>query len=130
MLLPSARMATTDIIRMRARRMVTTGLAGSTVESLSELVRGSAAGLDSGRDSDLVDLDLGGRDLDDRDLADVPDSAAGRDLVVGRESADADRLAVDSTVVAVDFTAAVAHTAEAGSTVEAVTAADTGKSQQ
>ena len=82
----------------------------------------------------MVDLDLGGRDLGDRDLADVPDSAAGRDLVVGRESADADRLAVDSTVVA--FTAAVAHTAEAASmveavhTVEAVTAADIGKSQQ
>ena len=114
---------------MRARRMVTTGLAGSTVESLSELVRGSAAGLDSGRDSDLVDLDLGGRDL-----ADVPDSAAGRDLVVGRESADADRLAVDSTVVAftgaVDFTAAVASTVAVVRTAEAVTAADTGKSQQ
>ncbi|HXO04544.1 MAG TPA: hypothetical protein VN884_02815 [Candidatus Sulfotelmatobacter sp.] len=119
---------------MRARRMVTTGLAGSTVESLSELVRGSAAGLDSGRDSDLVDLDLGGRDLDDRDLADVPDSGAGRDLVVGRESADADRLAVDSTVVAftgaVDFTAAVASTVAVVRTAEAVTAADTGKSQQ
>src|SRR6202046_323834 len=113
---------------MRARRMVTTGLDGSTVESLSELGRASAAVLDSGRDSDLVDLDLGGRDLDDRDLADVPDSGAGRDLVVGRESADAGRVAGDSTVVA--FAGAGDSTVAVVRTAEAVTAADTGKSQQ
>ena len=111
---------------MHARLTATTVQAGSTVESLSELVLGSAVGLDSGRDSDSGDLDLGGPDL-----ADDLDSAAGRDLVVGRESADADRLAVDSTVVAftgaVDFTAAVASTVAVVRTAEAVTAADTGK---
>jgi len=50
------------ITRMRARLMDTTGLAGLTVESLSELVRGMAgvgADADSGADVlDGVDLDL------------------------------------------------------------------------
>ena len=51
-------MATMDIIRMRARLTGTTGLVGSTVGCLSERARGSAAGLDSGRDSDSGDPDL------------------------------------------------------------------------
>jgi hypothetical protein len=110
---------------MHARLTATTVQAGSTVESLSELVLGSAVGLDSGRDSDSGDLDLGGPDL-----ADDLDSAAGRDLVVGRESADADRLAVDSEAeqhAVVVFTAEVASTVAVVRTAEAVTAADTGK---
>ena len=55
---------------MHARLTATTVQAGSTVESLSELVLGSAVGLDSGRGSDSGDLVLGGPDLaDDLDSA-------------------------------------------------------------
>lgn len=133
-----ARMATMDIIRMRARLTGTTGLVGSTVGCLSERARGSAAGLDSGRDSDSGDPDLV-----DLDSVDVRDSAADRDLAVGRESAYVDRQAVDSTGMfhaevtstAADLLAAVASTAAAVRTVEVVrtavdTGADTGKIQQ
>jgi hypothetical protein len=144
MLLPFARMATTDIIRMRARLTGTTGLAGSTAGCLSERVRGSAAGLDSGRDSDS-----GGRDLVDLGSVDDRDSAADQDLAVGRESAYVDRLAVASTGMshvvvtstAADRVAAVVSTAVVVRTVEVVrmavavrtaeaTGADTGKIQQ
>ena len=134
MLLPSARMATTDIIRMRARLTGTTGLAGSTAGCLSELVRGSTVGLDSGRDSD-ADLIAGS--------VDVPDSAAGPDLVAGRESAYVDRQAVDFTgtfhveviSTAADRMAAVVSTAAADRTVvvdrmAVDTGADTGKNRQ
>jgi hypothetical protein len=79
---------------------------------LSERGRGSAAALDSGRDSDGVGLDSAD------DLA----SAAGQDLVAGRESAYVDRLAMDSAAVShaeVTSTAAVLA-AEAASTVAAV----------
>ena len=142
MLLPSARMATTDIIRMRARLTGTTGLAGSTAESLSGLVRGSAAASDSGRDSD-ADADLIADSVGVLDSVDGPDSAAGRDLVVGRESAYVDRRAVDSTGMfhvevistAADRMAAVVSTAVAVRTVVVVrtvedTGADTGKNRQ
>jgi hypothetical protein len=137
-----ARTATTDIIRMRARLTGTTGLVGSTAGCLSEQVRGSAAGLDSGRDSDLGDLDLGGPDsADDLDSAGVPGSADGQDLVVGRESEYVDRLVLDSAAewhAEVALTPAAASMAEAvpmweaARTAEAVhmvaaTAADTGK---
>ena len=110
---------------MHVRRMGITGLAGSTVEFLSELVRGSAAALDSGRDSDSDDLDSA-----------VVDLTAGAGLMAA-DSQDADRLAVDSTAErheAVAFTAeaasmvAAVSMVEAVRTVEAVTAADTGKS--
>ena len=131
-------MATTDIIRMRARLTGTTGLAGSTAESLSELVRGSAAASDSGRDSDSdADADL------IADSVGVLDSAAGRDLVVGRESAYVDRQAVGSTGVfhvevisaAADRMAEVVSTAVAVRTVvvdrmAVDTGADTGKNRQ
>ena len=143
--LPFARMATTGIIRMRARRTDTTGLVGSMAGCLSEQGRGSAAALDSGRDSDGVGLGSAG----DLALADDLDSAAGQDLVAGRESAYVDRLEMDSAAVShaeVTSTAAVlaaeaastvaaVHMLEAVPTVEAVrmgavTAADTGKIQQ
>jgi hypothetical protein len=124
---------------MRARLTGTTVLAGSTAGCLSEQVRGSAAGLDSGRDSDLDDLDLGGLDsVDDLDSAGVPGSADGQDLAAGRESEYVDRLVLDSTaechtevafIPAVGSTAAVVRTAEAVRMV-AATAADTGKIQQ
>jgi hypothetical protein len=145
MLLPFARMDTTGIIRMRARRMATTGLVGSMAGCLSEQGRGSAAALDSGRDSDGVGLDSAG----DLALADDLDSAAGQDLVAGRESAYVDRLAMDSAAVSraeVTSTAAVlaaeaastvaaVHMSEAALMVEAVrmgavTVADTGKIQR
>jgi hypothetical protein len=112
---------------------------------LSEQGRGSAAALDSGRDSDGVGLDSAG----DLALADDLDSAAGQDLVAGRESAYVDRLAMDSAAVSHAEAASivVAFTAEAASTVAAVrmlaavptveaarmgavTAADTGKIQR
>jgi len=136
---PYARMATTGIIRMRARRTATTALVGSMAGCLSEQGRGSAVGLDSGRDSDGVGLDSAG------DLG----SAAGQDLVAGRESACVDRRAMDSAAVshAEAASTVVAFTAEAAFTVEAVrmleavptveavrmgavTAAGTGKIQQ
>ena len=145
MLLPFARMATTGTIRMRARRTATTGLVGLMAGCLSEQGRGSAADLDSGRDSDGVGLGSAG----DLALADDLDSAAGQDLVAGRESAYVDRLEMDSAAVShaeVTSTAAVlaaeaastvaaVHMLEAVPTVEAVrmgavTAADTGKIQQ
>jgi hypothetical protein len=133
MALPFARMATTGITRMRARPTATTGLVGSMAGCLSERGRGSAAALDSSRDSDGVGLDSAD------DLA----SAAGQDLVAGRESAYVDRLAMDSAAVShaeVTSTAAV-HTSVAVPTVVAarmveavrmgaVTAADTGKIQR
>jgi hypothetical protein len=136
-----ARTATTDIIRMRAHLTGTTVLAGSTAACLSEQVRGSAAGLDSGRDSDLGDLDLDGPDsVDDLDSAGVPDSADGLDLVAGRESEYVDRLVRDSTAechTVVAFIPAAAsmaavRMAEVHRTAEAVrmvaaTAAGTGK---
>ena len=137
--LPFVRMATTGITRMRARHTATTGLVGSMAGCLSEQGPGSAVGLDSGRDSDGVGLDSAG------DLG----SAAGQDLVAGRESACVDRLAMDSAAVshAEAASTVVAFTAEAAFTVEAVrmleavptveavrmgavTAADTGKIQQ
>jgi len=143
--LPFARMATTGITRMRARRTATTALVGSMAGCLSEQGRGSAAALDSGRDSDGVGLDSAG----DLALADDLDSAAGQDLVAGRESAYVDRLAMDSAAVSHAEAASivVAFTAEAASTVAAVrmlaavptveaarmgavTAADTGKIQR
>ena len=143
--LPFARMATTGITRMRARRTATTALVGLMAGCLSEQGRGSAAALDSGRDSDGVGLDSAG----DLALADDLDSAAGQDLVAGRESAYVDRLEMDSAAVShaeVTSTAAVlaaeaastvaaVHMLEAVPTVEAVrmgavTAADTGKIQQ
>jgi hypothetical protein len=81
--------------------------------------------------------------LVDLDSVDVRDSAADRDLAVGRESAYVDRQAVDSTGMfhaevtstAADLMAAVASTAAAVRTVEVVrtavdTGADTGKIQQ
>jgi len=142
---PYARMATTGTIRMRARRTATTGLVGLMAGCLSEQGRGSAADLDSGRDSDGVGLDSAG----DLALADDLDSAAGQDLVAGRESAYVDRLAMDSAAVSHAEAASivVAFTAEAASTVAAVrmlaavptveaarmgavTAADTGKIQR
>jgi len=145
MLLPFARMATTGITRMRARRTATTALVGLMAGCLSEQGRGSAAALDSGRDSDGVGLDSAG----DLALAGDLDSAAGQDLVAGRESAYVDRLEMDSAAVShaeVTSTAAVlaaeaastvaaVHMLEAVPTVEAarmgaVTAADIGKSQQ
>ena len=145
MLLRFARMVTTGIIRMRARRTATTGLVGSMAGCLSEQGRGSAVGLDSGRDSDGVGLDSAG----DLGSADDLDSAAGQDLVAGRESACVDRRAMDSAAVshAEAASTVVAFTAEAAFTVEAVrmleavptveavrmgavTAADTGKIQQ
>ena len=145
MLLPFARMATTGITRMRARRTATTALVGLMAGCLSEQGRGSAAALDSGRDSDGVGLGSAG----DLALADDLDSAAGQDLVAGRESAYVDRLEMDSAAVShaeVTSTAAVlaaeaastvaaVHMLEAVPTVEAVrmgavTAADTGKIQQ
>lgn len=107
---------------MRARLTGITGLAGSPVDFLSEQDRGSGADLDSGQ---VLVLGLG---LDD------PDSADARDLVVAQDSADVDRLAVDSAAVChaeVAFTGAavdstvVAVTAAAVRTVED-TAADTG----
>ena len=145
MLLRFARMVTTGIIRMRARRTATTALVGLMAGCLSEQGRGSAADLDSGRDSDGVGLDSAG----DLALADDLDSAAGQDLVAGRESAYVGRLAMDSAAVShaeVTSTAAVLA-AEAASTVAAapmseaarmveavhmgaVTAADTGKIQR
>ena len=133
--LPFVRMATTGIIRMRARRTATTALVGSMAGCLSEQGRGSAVGLDSGRDSDGVGLDSAG------DLG----SAAGQDLVAGRESACVDRRAMDSAAVshAEAASTVVAFTAEAAFTVEAVRmleavptveavrmGADTGKIQQ
>jgi hypothetical protein len=121
---------------MRARPTGTTVLAGSMAGCLSEQVRGSAAALDSGRDSDLGDLDLGGRDsADDLDSVGVPGSADGQDLVVGRESEYVDRLVLDSAaewhaevalIPAGASMAAVVRTAEAVRMV-AATAADTGK---
>ena len=136
---PYARMATTGIIRMRARRTATTALVGSMAGCLSEQGRGSAVGLDSGRDSDGVGLDSAG----DLGSADDLDSAAGQDLVAGRESACVDRRAMDSAAVShaeaastvVAFTAEAVRMLEAVPTVEAVrmgavTAADTGKIQQ
>jgi hypothetical protein len=139
-----ARTATTDIIRMHARLTGITVLAGSMAGCLSEQVRGSAADLDSGRDSDLDDLDSGGPDLvDDLDSAGVPGSADGQDLVVGRESAYVDRLVLDSAAechAEVTLTPAAAsmeavHMAGAVRTAEVVrtvaaTAAATGKIQQ
>jgi hypothetical protein len=132
MLLRFARMVTTGITRMRARRTAITGLAGLMVGCLSEQDRGSAAALDSGRDSDGVGLDSAG----DLALADDLDSAAGRDLVAGRESAYVGRLAMDSAAVshAEVTSAAAVPAAEAARMVEAVrmgavTAADTGKIQ-
>jgi hypothetical protein len=131
-----ARTATTDIIRMRARLTGTTGLVGSTAGCLSEQVRGSAAGLDSGRDSDLGDLDLGGPDsADDLDSAGVPGSADGQDLVAGRESEYVDRLVPDSAAechAEVALVPAAVRMAEVHRTAEAVrmvaaTAAGTGK---
>lgn len=143
--LPFARTVTTDIIRMRARLTATTGLVGSMVGCLSEQGRGSAADSMDVRDSDGVGLDSAG----DLALADDLDSAAGQDLVAGRESACVDRRAMDSAAVshAEAASTVVAFTAEAASTVaavhmseaarmveavrtEAVTAADTGKIQQ
>ena len=119
-----ARTATTDIIRMRARLTDTTGLVGSTAGCLSEQVRGSAAALDSGRDSDLGDLDLGGRDsVDDLDSVGVPVSADGQDLAAGRESAYVDQLVLDSTAechTEVAFSPAAASTAAVVRTAEAV----------
>src|ERR1700683_1276729 len=145
MLLPFARMATTGITRMRARRTATTALVGLMAGCLSEQGRGSAAALDSGRDSDGVGLGSAG----DLALAGDLDSAAGQGFVAGRESAYVDRLEMDSAAVShaeVTSTAAVlaaeaastvaaVHMLEAVPTVEAVrmgavTAADTGKIQQ
>src|SRR5271168_665803 len=134
MLLPFARMATTGITRMRARRTATTALVGLMAGCLSEQGRGSAAALDSGRDSDGVGLDSAG----DLALAGDLDSAAGQDLVAGRESAYVDRLEMDSAAVLAAeaaSTVAAVHMLEAVPTVEAVrmgavTAADTGKIQQ
>ena len=111
---------------MHARLTATTVQAGSTVESLSELVRGSAAVSDSGRDSDSGDLDLG-----------VPDLADDLDSAAGRESAYVDQQAVDFTGMfhaevtstAADRMVAVVSTPVADRTVEA-TGADTGKVQQ
>ena len=137
--LPFARMATTGITRMRARRTATTALVGSMAGCLSEQVRGSAAALDSGRDSDSGDLDLGGRDsADDLDSVGVPGSADGQDLVVGRESEYVDRLVQDSAAewhAEVALTPAAASMAEAvpmweAARMGAVTAADTGKIQR
>jgi hypothetical protein len=134
-----ARTATTDIIRMRAHLTGTTGLVGLTAGCSSERVRGSAAALDSGRDSDLGDLDLGGRDsVDDLASAGVPGSADGQDLVAGRESEYVDRLVLDSAAewhAEVTLTPAAASMAAVVRTAEAVrmvaaTAADTGKIQQ
>ena len=71
-----ARTATMDIIRMRARLTGITVLAGLMAGCLSEQVRGSAAGLDSGRDSDLG---AGLGSVDDLDSAGVQDLAAGRE---------------------------------------------------
>jgi hypothetical protein len=95
--------------------------------------------LDSGRDSDLGDLDLGGPDsADDLDSVGVPGSADGQDLVAGRESEYVDRLVPDSAaechaevalVPAAASMAAVVRTAEAVRMV-AATAADTGKIQR
>jgi hypothetical protein len=105
---------------------------------LSERVRGSAAALDSGRDSDLGVLDLGDPDsADDLDSVDVPGSGDGQALVAGRESGYVDRLVRDSTAechTVVAFIPAAAsmaavRTAEAVRMV-AATAADTGKIQQ
>ena len=131
-----ARTATMDIIRMRARLTGTTVLAGLMAACSSEQVRGSAAGLDSGRDSDLAagrdsDLGAGLGSVDDLDSAD------GQDLAAGRESGYVDRLAGGSTGMfhvvvtstAADHMAAVVRTAEAVHMV-AATAADTGKIQQ
>jgi hypothetical protein len=111
---------------MHVRRMGITGLAGSTAGSLSELVRGSAAALDSGRDLDLGDLDLV-----------VADLTAGVGLMAA-VSRDVERLAVDSaaerhevvafTAEAASMVAVAVSMVEAVRTVEAVTAADTGKS--
>src|ERR1700689_1801951 len=132
-------MATTGITRMRARRTATTGLVGLMAGCLSEQGRGSAADLDSGRDSDGVGLDSAG----DLGSADDLDSAAGQDLVAGRESAYVDRLAMDSAAVSHAegaspggaVTVEAVRMLEAVPTVEAVrmgavTAADTGKIQQ
>ncbi len=139
-----ARMATTDIIRMRARLTATTGLVGSMAGCLSAQGRGSAAALDLGPDSDGVGPDL----ADDLGSAGAPDSAAGQDLAADRESAYVDQPAMDSAAMShaeAAFTV-VAFAAEAVSTVGAVrmlgavptveavrmgavTAADTGKIQ-
>ncbi len=131
---------------MRARLTATTGLVGLVAGCLSEQDRGSAAGLDTGRDSDGVGLDSDGAALGS---ADDLGSVAGQDLVAGRESAYVDRRAMDSAAVshAEAASTVVAFTAEAASTVAAahmseaarmgeavrmgaVTAADTGKIQQ
>jgi hypothetical protein len=117
-----ARTATTDIIRMHARLTVTTGLVGLTAGCLSEQVRGSAAGLDSGRDSDLGDLDLGGPDsAEGLDSVGVPGSADGQDLAGGRESEYVDRLVPDS---AAECHAEVALTPAAASMAVAVRMAE------
>ena len=132
-----ARTATMDIIRMRARLTGITVLAGLMAACSSEQVRGSAAGLDSGRDSDLgagLDSDLGAGlgSVDDLDSAD------GQDLAAGRESGYVDRLAVGSTGMfhvvvtstAADHVAAVVSMAVEVVHMVAATAADTGKIQQ
>lgn len=123
-----ARTATMDIIRMRARLTGTTVPAGLMAGCLSEQVRGSAVGLDSGRGSGSA---AGLDSVDDLDSVD------GRDLVAGRESAYVDRQAVVSTGMfhvvvtstAADHMAAVVSMAEAVRMV-AATAADTGKIQR
>ena len=127
---------------MHARLTGTTALAGSMAGCLSERARGSAAA-----SMDVPDSDGGGQGSDGAvglDSVDDLDSAADRDLVAERESAYVDRLVLDSAadchaevafIPAAASMAAVVHTAEAASTVEAVrmvaaTAADTGKIQQ
>jgi|HubBroStandDraft_4_1064222.scaffolds.fasta_scaffold46817_5 hypothetical protein len=70
-----ARTATMDITRMRARLMDITALAGLTVESLSELVRGMA-GVGADADSGADVLDGVGQDLEvDLDMEDDLGSA-------------------------------------------------------
>jgi hypothetical protein len=105
--LPHARTATMDIIRIRARLTGTMVLAGSTAASLSVRVRGSAGDM-----ADGADLDSG------LALVDAPASGAGPDLVVDLDSVD-DPAQVD-VVESAGSTVAQFTAAGAASMVEAV----------
>jgi hypothetical protein len=124
---PSARTATLVIIRMRARRMATGGLATSWTASLSESVRGSdgdsavdfAVAADSGEDLDFMmaaDLVV---DLIVVDSLDA-DSMAGRDLEIGQASPTVADSVVDLPAVGIVASQAAAFTAAQEAFMEAV----------
>ena len=122
---PSARTATLVIIRMRARRMATGGLATSLAASSSESARGSdgdsaadfAVATDSGEDFMMV-ADL----VVDLIVVDSlgADSMAGRDLEIGQASPTVADSVVDLPAVEIVASQAAAFTAEEEASMAAV----------